>query len=254
MFNFLWQSHTMNGSLLVACIFLLAGALQSCNSGQDDTTSTPVQEDTLRDPYWIDQTVGANNTEKKQQVAKKYNSLLVFHADDTMQVNNVYTATLALAKNAILDEIKEKVLDASDANDDNVLVDSTIQLGKRMKAKIIDMSPRHEPSFYIESMGEEEQNLSTSKEAYWNWKIEPLKQGQHKLKLSVQVILSDDDKINLPPRDIMVTIFATKVSFSEKVRDFFSKYWQWIITAILLPIFIAWLTNRIKRSNEPKKV
>jgi hypothetical protein len=122
-----------------------------------------------------------------------------------------------------------------------------------MRARLVDMSSRKDPSFIIEAMGEEIQSLSSSKEAYWNWKIEPLKQGEHKLKLSIQVIQSDDDKVNLAPRDITVTIFAQKVSVLTKVGNFFSDYWQWIITGILLPVFIAWLTTRLKQASETKK-
>ena len=203
--------------------------------------------------HWKDHTFGVTNTDTKPQLIKKFNSLLVFHADDTMQVNKAYMATLALAKNANLEELKTKVLDASDASDNNTIVDTTIHLGKRMKAKLVDMSPRSDPSFYIEGMGDEEQNMNSSKEAYWNWKIEPLKKGDHQLKLSIQVILSDDDRINLPPRDIKVTIFAQKISFSAKLGNFFSNYWQWVITGILLPILIALLTNRIKQASSDKK-
>lgn len=256
-FNFLGQSHIMNQLRTPLCFFLFFSIIcfYSCakKNSRKSANYSPTDTSEYTDPYWQHHSVGVANTEGKQQLVKNFTTLLVFHADDTMQVNKAYLATLALAKNANLAELKEKVLDASDASDDNAIVDTTIHLGKRMKAKLVDMSPRNDPSFYIEEMGNEEQNLNSSKEAYWNWKIEPLKEGEHELKLSIQVILSDDDRINLPPRDIKVTIFAQKVSVSTKIGNFFSNYWQWIITGILLPIFIALLTNRIRRANDSKK-
>ena len=257
-FNFLEQSHIMRQLRTPVYIYLLIILnllLFSCAKKESrkliNHSSTDTSEYT--DPYWQHHTVGTGKTEAKQQLVKKFNTLLVFHANDTMQVNKAYVATLALAKNTNLEELKAKVLDASDASDNNAIVDTTIHLGKRMKAKLVDMSPRSDPSFYIEEMGDQEQNLNSSKEAYWNWKIEPLKEGEHELKLSIQVILSDDDRINLPPRDIKVTIFAQKVSVSTEIGNFFSNYWQWIITGILIPIFIAWLTSRIKQANDGKK-
>src|SRR5258705_11075607 len=256
-FNFLEQSHSMSKVriLVYFLMFLSIICVSSCGkpSGNDSATSTSTTETTDDLDEFNDKGVGVSNTVLKDHVVKKYNTLLVFHTDDTMQTNKAYLATLALAKNAELEELKAKVLDASDASDNNAIIDTNIQIGKRMKAKLVDLSPRSDPSFYIEEMGEEEQNLNGSKEAYWNWKIEPLKKGQHQLKLSVQVILSDDDKINLPPRDILVMIFAQKVSFSGKVGNFFSNYWQWIITGILLPILIALLTNRIRQAGSDKK-
>ena len=242
----------------ISLLFLLNILLLSCNSASDTSTEiSPASTETAtdnpsdsggsRDPYFVEQSEGNGKEEKKAQLVKKYNSLLVFHANDTMEVKQVYTATLALARNAALEPIKTKVLKESEATDDKVLVDSTIELGKRMKATLVDWSPSSEPSFHIKAMGSEEQNLSKTKESIWQWRIEPLKEGQHKLKLSIQVILSDGDEVNLPVRNIPIIIFAKKVSFSTKVGNFFSNYWQWIITGILLPIIIAFLTNWIKR-------
>jgi len=232
-------------------LFLFTG----CNSDESkDSTSTSASttEDSY-EPDWENKNVGTGNKEVKDQLVKKYNSLLVFHADDTMQVNRTYTATLALARNAALGPLKMKVLEASDATDDNVIVDTSIQLGKKMKADLKDFGPRNEKSFFIERIGSEEQVLSNSKESFWQWNIEPLKEGHHKLKLVIQVILGDNDKVNLPTKEIPVTIFAQKISMGTRIGTFFSSYWQWIITGIFLPILIAWLTTRIKQANEAKK-
>jgi len=208
----------------------------------------------FHDAYWQNENmVGSSQKETKQSLAKKYNSLLVFHAEDTMEVNKTYLATLALAKNADIEAVKLKVLEASDATSDNIIVDTTIQLGKRMRAKLLDLSPKNDKSFTIEKISPDEQNLTAIKEAYWQWNIEPLKEGNHELKLSVQVILGDGDEVGLPARDIPVTIFAKKVSFISKLGNFFGKYWQWIITGILIPLFIGFYTNWLKQRPVKKK-
>lgn len=238
-------------AIIIICVFCL---LQSCSKAKKDSEniqSTTTEE--TRDPYWQNPTVGINNKDLANKLVKKYNSLLVFHASDTMQVNRTYTATLALARNAPLGPIKMKVLEASDATDENVLVDTTIELGKKMRADLKDFSPRNDRSFLIEKIGSDEQNLTGSKEAYWQWNIEPLKEGNHKLKLVIQVVLGDEGEVNLPTKEIPVTIFAQQVSAGAKVREFFSNYWQWIITGILLPVFIAWLTTRMRHTRETKK-
>jgi hypothetical protein len=246
---------------LPVCIFplvLLNVLLLSCNSGSETSTGiSPASTETAtvnpsdslgsRDPYYVEQSEDNGKQERKAQLVKKYDNLLVFHADDTMEVNRVYTATLALARNAALEPIKAKVLKESEATDDKVLIDSTIALGKRVKATLEDWSPSSEPSFNIKELGNDEQNLSKTKESLWQWRIEPLKEGQHKLKLSIQVTSPDDGEVNLPLRNIPIIIFAKKVSFLTKVGNFFSNYWQWVITGILLPIIIAFLTNWIRK-------
>jgi hypothetical protein len=236
----------------------------SCNNASDSHTTSEAAEfrrlenldvnaeSEYKDPYWDNPAVGADPTEKTNLV-KKFNNLLVFHIDDTMEVKTVYTATLALARNAAIGPLKIKVLEESGASGDDVLLDTTIELGKRMKANLKDMSPSDNKSFKIEPFGTDEQNLNKSKESYWQWSIEPLKEGSHKLMLSIQVILSDEDKVNLPARNIPVMIYSKKVPFMSKVGNFFSNYWQWLITAILLPIIIALLTNSLKQRGEKKK-
>jgi hypothetical protein len=228
----------------------------SCNNASDSHTTSEAAEfrrlenldvnaeSEYKDPYWDNPAVGADPTEKTNLV-KKFNNLLVFHIDDTMEVKTVYTATLALARNAAIGPLKIKVLEESGTSGDDVLLDTTIELGKRMKANLKDMSPSDNKSFKIEPFGTDEQNLNKSKESYWQWSIEPLKEGSHKLMLSIQVILSDEDKVNLPARNIPIMIYSKKVPFTN--------YWQWLITAILLPIIIALLTNTLKQRGEKKK-
>jgi hypothetical protein len=248
----------------IYCFVISCFLLFSCNSASDpDATSESAEyrhlenfevnpESEYKDPYWDNPAIGADPTEKTN-LLKKFNNLLVFHVDDTMEVKTVYTATLALARNAAIGPLKIKVLEESVASGDDVLVDTTIELGKRMKANLKDISPKDEKSFEIDPLGTDEQNLSKTKESYWQWSIEPKKEGPHKLILSIQVILSDDDKINLPARNIPIMIYSKKVPFMSKVGSFFSNYWQWLITAILLPIMIALLTNSLKQRGEKKK-
>ena len=229
------------------------GLLVSCTRNRNEANAyRSLDSYEINHDIIIDNPLGFGEPGANSSLEKKYSSLLVFHADDTMEVKKVYTAALALARNAALDPIIKTVLDNSAALNENVIKDTTIELGKRMKAELVDLSPRDDPSFIIKLMGEGEQNMRKSKESIWQWSIEPLKEGPHKLMLSIQVIISDEDKINLPARNIPVIIFAKKVSFITKVGDFFAGYWQWIITGILLPIFIAWLTNSIKQKKEKK--
>ena len=241
--------------ILFTCLFFA-----HCNNGID----SPARKDTPPGNHAEDSAdaseqymknfdvVGAS--EQKQQLVKKYNNLLVFHADDTMEVNKTYIATLALAKNADIEKLSLKVLEASDASGKNVITDTTIQIGKRMRARLLDLSPRNDRSFDITPISPDEQNLiSKTKEAYWQWNVEPLKEGNRELKLSVVVIMNDEESFGLPAKDIPVLIFAKKASFINRVGNFFSKYWQWVITGIFVPIIIAWFTTWFKQRAEQKK-
>lgn len=252
------------------CFFLLFVfyfILLSCNNAKEaDATRAildklrplddfEISQDTSEyvDPYSENPVLGANESAEKLNLVKKFDNLLVFHANDTMNLNETYRATLAVARNAALDPLIQSVLRESEATDNKVIIDSITKLGKRIRANLRDVGPTRDKSFIIEPFGTDEQNLDKTKERYWQWNIEPLKEGPHKLRLSVEVILGDGNELNLPARNIPVIIFGKKVSFATKVGNFFSNYWQWIITGIFLPIFIAWLTTRIKQPNVAKK-
>lgn len=185
---------------------------------------------------------------RTDQLKKVYKNLLVFHADDTMEVNLPKLATLILARNESLEKATLQVLEESNATDDKIKMDTTMDFGSRMKAKLISFGGSNlDNSFEIEPLGSDEQSFRNGrKQLVWQWKITPLKEGQHELKLSVQIIEKDGEAVYLPARNIPVIIFAKKKDILTKFGEFISNKYEWILTAIFLPIFIAWLTTRLR--------
>lgn len=184
---------------------------------------------------------------------KKYRELLVFHADDTMEVNKPKLATLILGKNESIEDLTIQVLEKSQANDPEIKSDTTISLGSKMKARLISFGGSTlDKSFEIEPLGDDIQSFSKDrKKILWQWKITPLKPGQQELKLSIQIIEKDGESVSLPAKNIPVIIFARSESFLSKIGTFIETKYEWIITAIMLPILIAWFTTRI-RMKPPK--
>lgn len=200
-------------------------------------------------------TTGTENTpNSKDELKRRYKNLLVFHADDTMKIKKSYVATLILGKDQLLGDLKAEVLEQSGAKqDDKITKDTTLEIGTRMSAKLIDMSDATDKGFEIEFLGAggPEQGISEKhKRAVWQWKLTPKSPGMHDLLLVVSVT-EDGNMVNLPTRKIPVVIFAEKQSFLSQVGDFFNDpNAKWLVTAILIPILIAWFTTRMKHRNE----
>jgi hypothetical protein len=183
---------------------------------------------------------------RTEKLQKKFKSLLVFHADDTMEVNKPKLAVLVLAKDANEEKMKMEVLEEADAKTDKVKTDTTIELGSKMKARLIPFSAS-ETDFEIKPLGDDEQSFrGDRKKIIWQWKITPLKPGQHELKLSIQIIEKDGEAVSLPARNIPVVIFAKQESFMSKLGNFFSTKYEWIVSAVMIPLVIAVVNNRIK--------
>jgi hypothetical protein len=194
--------------------------------------------------------------EKENNLKRRYKNAMVFHADDTMKIKKAYIATLVLGRDQILGNLKAEATDGSaNATDNEIKVDTTIEIGTKMKAKLMDMSGDEKKGFEIEFLGvpgSDEQKVSDKrKKATWQWRLKPLTPGKQELKLSITLIEKDGEPVNLPVKNISVVIFAEKQSFLDTVGSFFiSENIKWVLTVILIPIFIAWLTSRIRYKHD----
>lgn len=56
----------------------------------------------------------------------------------------------------------------------------------------------------------------------------------------------------LPVRNIPVVIFAEPESFGSTAMSFIEKNIQWIISALRIPIFIAWFSARMRHKFESR--
>ncbi|MGG9962523.1 hypothetical protein [Ferruginibacter sp. SUN106] len=269
---------------MVCLLFITAG----CNNASDTTTTNAgngeITESTLpkgklvvddddtqntADPKsgsFNDYNAGTDSNTTKQTdnapapievLKRRYKNLLVFHADDTMKIKKAYIATLILAKDQVLATIKDEALESSNANKQDFKHDTTVDIGNKMRARLIDMSGALNKGFDIELIGGEEaatQSITEKrKKAIWNWKLTPQTPGQQELKLSINIIEKDGESVTLPTKNIPVMIFAEKESFWESVGGFFKNdSTKWIMTAILIPIFVAWITSKVKYRTENK--
>ncbi len=191
------------------------------------------------------------------RLKKRYKNLLVFHADDTMKIKKAYIATLILGKDQVLGDMKEEVLESSNAADDAVKQDTSIEIGGTMKARLLDMSGATNKGFDIELIGDEssEQKISDRrKKLMWQWKLTPLTPGQQNLTLSITVTEKDGNRVNLPVRSIPVVIFAEEESTMNKMVSFIEKNYQWLLATLLIPLFMGWFNARMRHRFDRKMI
>jgi len=191
---------------------------------------------------------------KQLDLKRRYKNLLVFHADDTMKIKKSYIATLVLGKDQKLGDLKIEALESSNSKKDDIKVDTTLEIGTTMSAKLTDLGSATDKGFDIEyiSAGSGEQIITEKHpKVTWSWKLTPQSPGEQNLLLTVAVKENDGATINLPTRNIPVIIFAEKESIWAMIGNFFSDpNGKWLFTAILIPILIAWFTTRMKHKHE----
>lgn len=201
----------------------------------------------------------ASATDAEHRLKHRFKNLLIFHANDTMKINKSYLATLVLGKDQVLEELKAEVLEADGSADDNIKQDTSFETGSKMKARLIDMSGAEKKGFTIELIGGEDaavQSITAKrKKTIWQWKLTPQTPGLQELKLSINVIEKDGEVVNLPARNIPVVIFAEQEGFFASIGSFFkNENTKWLLSAILIPVFLGWYTTKRKNKKDEKAV
>ena len=101
-------------------------------------------------------------------------------------------------------------------------------------------------AFKIVCLSTPTQNIDDESYTEWDWIVTPKKGGQNHLKLVVK--LKDLNKdIIVFNRNINV-----KSNVPVVVKGFFEKYWQWLMTTIIIPVFI-YFWNKKKKKRQTKK-
>ena len=232
--------------LILPCLFFI---IQCGNNATPDINnhadSTITPEDTSR-------RAGASAADLI--LSEKVNNALVFQIDDTMKIGVAYTSTLALGKDIVLADLKKDVEETSGVKSDSFFVTTNLKVAPTMRARLQDLSPATDRNFEIKPVTEgveiQDINEETDNRAFWQWNITPLKEGRHELQLVVEIVADKNRKILLPSKKIPVMIKATQESFGHQFSVFMGKNWQWMITAVLIPVFIAWLTTRIRQRQQ----
>jgi hypothetical protein len=98
--------------------------------------------------------------------------------------------------------------------------------------------------FNIVSLSTETQNIDTESYTEWEWIVTPKRSGDTPLKLII--------KLKGLNKDIIVFNKTIKIKSNVPVvvEGFFDKYWQWIMTTIIIPIFLYFWNRKKKRKTK----
>lgn len=96
--------------------------------------------------------------------------------------------------------------------------------------------------FTIVPLSTTTQDIDSLSYTEWEWSVTPKKSGESPLKLVIKI-----KELN---KDIVVfnKTIGIKSNVGQGVESFFSKYWQWLMTTIIIPIFIYFWNKKKKNS------
>ena len=192
-----------------------------------------------------------NIEDQTSDTPKNTEGMVAYSVPNEMQVGNPYTIKLRITKikdnsskiDLILGERSNNTIYEGDV-DTKVIIEN-IRVESLMSASLIG----DEEKFYINEMSTKTQVLEDSSYTEWSWVVNPLKGGNNHLKMIITVVINDDGY----SKDIVVFDKSIEVRSNIKfsVNTWFSSYWQWLMTTIIIPITI-WIYRKRKKKRESK--
>ena len=160
---------------------------------------------------------------------------VVYRIPDTMVVFKEYKVTVRI----------EKKTGKADITTDlgNKVTRATIQTSSMMEVVLMDPDP--DSSFAIKKTNSDEQIVDTFGYTEWTWTVKPLRHGRKTLNLVISVVRGDNVKQKVYSDTIHI-----KENVKGEVTTFWGKYWQWLFTTFLIPVFVYFWKRKKKDKEE----
>lgn len=178
------------------------------------------------------------NTEKHKILSDKVIGQIAYNNPDYLIVGKPSTFEVRLSRNRMIN-IKK------DFEGEGYIIDDTLELTNRVRVKLISND-----DVIIEPIEPEEQAIDNESFTIWTWKVIAQSAGIKSLKIKIG--LANIDKIDPSlPRFVPGKSFeiSTRANLPYSIWKFIKSYWQWIISTLLIPLFLYFFNTFIKRNN-----
>jgi Divergent InlB B-repeat domain len=161
-----------------------------------------------------------------------------FNAPTELALGESAVVQLRLSAQKSIRELKEEITALGEKEGAN------IKVSDRMEARLTGLG------FEIEAVTPETQGISGQDVTEWKWEIEPTETGTQRLHLTLTALIEVDGEAS--PRTVRTfeRMLVVDVALSTRVSEFVGDNWQWLWTAILIPV-AGWLVRR--RMVQPRK-
>lgn len=141
--------------------------------------------------------------------------------------------------------VGDRNIPINDPGVDSKITIEDIRVEKVMTAELLcDTS-----AFSVHPLSSKVQNIDDKGYTEWAWLVTPLKSGKGYLKLIIKVRIDDDVQKDIVVFDKNIDVDPDRI---YSIKSWFSSYWQWLMSTIIIP-FIIWLYKRRKKDKEEKE-
>jgi hypothetical protein len=175
---------------------------------------------------------------------------IAYSVPNEMEVGKEYVIKLRITKERGKEVNKVLVLGDRDILISDIDVNSrvtieNIRVEKSMTAQLIST----DEAFIVTPQNTDRQLIEDQEYTEWGWLVKPLKSGNSYLKLIIKIRIDSDGEATY--KDIVVFDKNIKVKSDIKydLKTWLSKYWQWLMTTIIIPLVIFFYKKRKNKDN-----
>ena len=171
---------------------------------------------------------------------------IAYSVPEEMKVAKTYSVKVRISKKSGSQTKADLILGSADAINNpslpSVATIEDVKVSGEMSAEL----RADAGAFDIKALSTPVQNIDNESYTEWEWVVTPKKSGDSPLKLIIRVKDLNKD----------IVVFNKNIKIKKNVTvavgGFFEKYWQWLMTTIIIPIFI-YFWNRKKKKERKKK-
>jgi hypothetical protein len=156
---------------------------------------------------------------------------IAYNAPETLGYGRTFVIKLELSANKTPEEL------AGTIHEPGPTETATVKISNEMDARLTG------EQFEIKAVRPERQAVSATG-TEWTWNIKPRELGPQKLHLTLDAVLKIDNHESTYTLKTFDRTIGVNVVWPETWFVFFGKYWQWIVTTIVIP-FVVWIGKKI---------
>jgi hypothetical protein len=168
---------------------------------------------------------------------------IAFNAPTSLRLGDTAVLQLLLSLNEPVSRLQKAITEVGKREG------ARIRVSNEMEARLTGAG------FEIEPITPERQAVSGFGTTQWEWEIRPKKAGTYRLHLTLSALIDLQSGRSTRAIRTFDRTLKVDVSLGERVSRFFDHNFQWLLTAILIPLLIwigkRWM-GRSKRSGEDK--
>ena len=169
---------------------------------------------------------------------------IAYSVPEEMKVAKTYSVKVRISKKSGSQTKADLILGSADAINNpslpSVATIEDVKVSGEMSAEL----RADAGAFDIKALSTPVQNIDNESYTEWEWVVTPKKSGDSPLKLIIRVKDLNKD----------IVVFNKNIKIKKNVTvavgGFFEKYWQWLITTIIIPIFIYFWNRKKKKRNK----